>query len=103
MARRVVIERGGNAREIDAKLKNKWSWNWLEKEVDGVALFNFMKKLNKPGVALCDWCDCQVTYSGKGLSSLVQHAVTSKHKAVASTRKSNYALPSTCELLDIIF
>lgn len=103
MARRVVIERGGNAREIDAKLKNKWSWSWLEKEVNGVALLNFMKKLNKPGVALCEWCDCEVTYSGKGFSSLAQHIETSKHKTAASTRKTNYALPSTCELYSIIF
>lgn len=89
----------GNAREIDAKLKHKWAWIWLEKEVNGIALFNFMKKVNKPSIALCDWCDREVTYSGKGLSSLDQHTETFKHKAVASTQKSHYALPSSFELL----
>ena len=79
MARRVVIERGGNAREIDAGLNNKWKWSWLEYEVDGVPLMNFMKKLNKPGVALCEWCDCEVSYKGKGVPSLTQHAETASY------------------------
>ena len=85
MARRVDIECGGDAREIDAKLKNKWAWNWLEKIVSGVTVFNFFRKLNKPGVALCV---CEVSHAGK---RLIQHAETSKskHKSVASTRASN--------------
>ena len=34
MARRVVIEQGGNRSEIDKGIRNKWNWSWLEKDID---------------------------------------------------------------------
>ena len=87
----------GNVREIDSPIRNKWCWNWIEHTPanDGVCFSAYFRKLNKPGIALCLWCDKEVNYSGKGLSSLIQHSQTSMHKNVAKTRQNNYRLPVT--------
>ena len=71
MGKHAIMERGGrsNAREIDKSVKNKWDWEWLEKSIDvkGVtyAVHKFLRKLNKPGDALCIVCDTSFSYGGR--------------------------------------
>ena len=90
MSRRVILTReDSNVREIDNSVINKWCWSWMEHEHDGLCLNSFMRKLNKPGLALCLWCDKEVNYAGKGLSSLVQHADTLHHKKSKKLRDTS--------------
>ena len=38
---------------IDALVKNKWRWTWLEEEhTDGVVFGVYMRKITKPGYAI---------------------------------------------------
>ena len=98
MSRRVIVKREeGNVRQIDSTVKNKWCWTWIETERNGVCLNAFIRKLNRPGVSLCLWCDKEVHYGGKGLAALLQHTETALHKKCKVARQSNYRLPSTCE------
>ena len=43
---------------IDLGIKNKFNWNWLvEKDKNGMFLSEWVRKLDGPGVALCNICN----------------------------------------------
>ena len=63
-----------------------------EEHTDGVVFGVYMRKITKPGYALCLWCDAPVNYGGKGLSSIKQHASTDVHQANRKTRETNFRL-----------
>ena len=98
MSRRIIVKReDSDVKEIDKSVKNKWCWPWMEHEHKGTCFSAYFRKLLKPGYALCVWCDKEVNYGGKGLSSLVQHSETAQHLKIRKIRESNFRLPSTCK------
>ena len=96
MSSKTIVRREEcNVKLIDALVKNKWRWTWMEEEhTDGVVFGVYMRKITKPGYALCLWCDAPVNYGGKGLSSIKQHASTDVHQANRKTRETNYLVNS---------
>ena len=62
MAERRFIERREEAEVtvIDKTVRNKWSWKWTEKLVDGTILGECIRKLSRAGLAYCLWCRCDV-------------------------------------------
>lgn len=87
---------------IDGDIKNKFKFEWLEVEVevkvDGkdckVKIGDSIVKINRSGIASCEWCQKLLTYRGKGLSTLKDHLKTDKHINQLKTRQSNYSLGS---------
>ena len=80
--------------EIDGGIKNKFHWNWLERsvsityrnqkstiETSSFLLGKFIRKVDKPGLALCVTCDKVINYGSKGASALDEHCSKSKKLA----------------------
>lgn len=83
-----------DVRAIDAGIKNPWRWNWLENKVEDVYyLKDFVRKINKPGVAYCTICCKELLYGSRGFAALKSHTTSSKHKSVLEMKKTNFALP----------
>lgn len=93
--RNILYKRdSGTVSKLDAGIKNSWNWLWLEKEVDGCPLSEFIFKHKDTGKALCSLCDGKViNYGGKGWLSLKQHCEGSKHIEKKKLRRQNYKLP----------
>ena len=87
-------ESDGRLQEIDGGIKNKFRWNWLERsvsityrnqkstiETSSFLLGKFIRKVDKPGLALCVTCDKLINYGSKGASALDEHCSKSKKHA----------------------
>ena len=59
--------------EIDIDCKNKWSWTWLDKKVEGLTLGTCFRKLKEAGKAYCYLCRVEVRYNSGGLRALTDH------------------------------
>ena len=90
-----VLVRGNEAslKEVEASVKNKFNWSWLEKGVESTLTINgkkevkcylgdFIRKIDKPGKALCTWCEAEINYGSGGARRLLEHTQTEKHKQV---------------------
>ncbi|GFN88405.1 hypothetical protein PoB_001491100 [Plakobranchus ocellatus] len=91
----------GRAKEIDAKVKNRFRYEWLETTVNlkskklseiEVTLGGSIEKLDLPGKALCSFCNDVISYGGKGKIALVDHVQSAKHIARVEHRRTNYTL-----------
>ena len=83
-----------NLKDFEKNIKNKFNWSWLEKDVTSFISINhklkeekyfvgdYIRKIDKPGKAICIWCDCEINYGSGGCKRLQEHASTSKHKEV---------------------
>ena len=68
-------------KDIDASVKNKFRWAWLEEEVDlglgekykKVRVGETLHKTKEAGSAWCSLCCKTVTYSSSGKKALLQH------------------------------
>ena len=71
--------------------KNKFNWNWLvEKDKIGMFLSEWVRKLDGPGVALCNIYNSILKYGSAGKSAFLRHADNSKdHNARVSATKNN--------------
>ena len=93
-----VIERAEESRiaDIDATVRNKFSWKWLEKSVEtngqSVLLGEFIRKVDQAGKALCTLCNDMINYGSRGCCTIVEHSKTKKHLRNWSLKKSNPAL-----------
>ena len=82
---------------VDATVKNKWNWNWLN-ETDfskhGDFLSDCIVKINKPGQAYCLYCSVPIVYGSSGKRNLRKHAKGNKfHSQQSQIRKTNTAIP----------
>ena len=95
MAERRFIERREEAEVtvIDKTVRNKWSWKWTEKLVDGTILGECIRKLPRAGLAYCLWCRCDVNYGSRGWKAIEQHCRKDKHREEKKTRETNFSLP----------
>ena len=103
-----VIETRDDAkvREIDADLKNKFRWDWLDRKVTvcpvgsskeeplSVLVADFVKKLDVAGKALCTVCDDVILYGSRGWKALQSHATSVKHRKQTFLLKRNYSISS---------
>ncbi|XP_061574023.1 uncharacterized protein LOC133440720 [Cololabis saira] len=89
-------------KEVDAKIKNRWCWKWMEEIVTSkindvekpYALSECVKKIDEPGRAMCEWCRDVINYGPRGKVALVEHTKTKKHLNHLTTRSTNYSLGS---------
>ena len=80
------------AKAVDASVRDKWSWKWTEKEVDGCLAATCIRKLAEPGKAYCLWCECTITYANSGFAVINRHMQKAKHKKIKTVRETDYRL-----------
>ena len=89
------LERTADLKAVENGIKNKFRWQWLEeKDCNGDYLSDFVRKLSKPGLAFCVFCDQRLDYSKKGKCHLKRHAESEGHKRCRNAVKSTQALPA---------
>lgn len=91
----------GLAREVDAKIKNKFRFDWLDTVVKvtcknagdvEIRLIDSIVKVDIAGKALCNFCNYVINYGSKGKSALIEHVKSVKHITCVDNRKTNYTL-----------
>lgn len=96
-----VIKKGDQVRvrEIDAGVKNKFNWSWLdEKEVVKgitVTLGDHVVKVDLPGKAWCQLCSASITYGGRGKKTIINHVTSEKHMKKLKSSLSTYVFPAS--------
>ena len=74
------LDRTANINNVDAGIKNKWNWKWTEeKDCHGVFLSDYMRKINKKGIAFCNLCQCKINYGNGGKRDILRHSQKKKH------------------------
>ncbi|GBM46482.1 hypothetical protein AVEN_78877-1 [Araneus ventricosus] len=86
-----------NVRVIDKGVKNCWSWNWLEKQIDGVYVREISRKIVKAGIVYGSICYKDLQYDKHGFAVLARHMNSSKHTSNVKARKDNFALLGTSQ------
>lgn len=68
-----IVERSENTnfKELDKGVRNKWKWSWLEKkDENGDFISEYTRKIKKPGLAICTWCNGKQTNYGESGKNL---------------------------------
>ena len=50
-------ENNKSGREVDTGCKNKWNWWWLEEDVNGDFILDYIRKIDASGLAFCIYCN----------------------------------------------
>ena len=60
---RNILDRKDEAKlkEIDATVRDKWSWDWMQRSVDGTLTSECIRKIELAGKAFCEWCNSDIT------------------------------------------
>jgi hypothetical protein len=85
--------------EIDSSVKNKFKWDWLERQVEikdenfqcSVYLVQCFRKVDIAGKAECIVCCDFINYGSRGSIALVDHVKSVKHVKKEKLLRSNYA------------
>lgn len=78
-------------KELESKIRNKFRWEWMEKEDFSKELIKlWCKKIDVAGSCFCCYCNLSLRYSSEGFKSLFSHSATAHHikayKAVKNTQ-----------------
>lgn len=77
-----------DVKKIDAPVKNKWRWDWLDDEL----MQQYIRKVKVPGQAFCILCNRTLLYQSGGKRDLQRHMTGPVHLTAMKTVKSNYSL-----------
>lgn len=90
------VSKNSDVSAIDVGIKNKFKWAWLqEKDDNGATLENYICKINKPGLLLCEYCNQTINYGNSGKKDIKGHANSKKHKRQYNIAMTNTTLPSS--------
>ena len=109
-----VRKDASTAKIIDANIKNKWNWAWIDEIVvikdeatkqilSEEKMSTWVEKVTKEGIAWCRLCDCEINYRSAGKRQLANHARMKKHQQARKEIKENYALPCKLEFCNFNF
>lgn len=94
-----LLKKGQSVAEIDAGLKNKWLWRWLdENDLCGVQIGKWCSKTDSRGTAYCHCCDKYIQYGQDGKTGIKSHSQTQRdgknpHMEAYITAKGNQKMP----------
>ena len=75
-----ILDRSADVRKIDASVRDKFKWEWLEAKNDSGNFFSdYMQKLNGGGKALCTTCDIVISYGSSGKKAFTKHGKSKSH------------------------
>ena len=61
------VSKSTDLKKLESSVKNKFRWDWLEeKDEHGEMLSCYVRKIDKPGMAYCVYCEQTLNYSKKG-------------------------------------
>jgi hypothetical protein len=81
--------------KLEAGIKNKFKWSWLEeKDVHGEYISTYVRKLNDGGCAFCIWCKDIIKYGSSGKKAIHSHATRDKHRKARNTVIGSQQLPA---------
>jgi len=86
-ANRRIVERSDHF--DDRPCKNAWRWEWVDIQVDKEWIGDCIRKIQKPGTALCVACDCEIIYGSRGAQTLEEHLKRPKHAKARKSLKNN--------------
>lgn len=81
-----------SVKEIDAGVKNKFKWTWLQESciVDGHTLsLDCYSKVSLPGKVLCTVCNDTINYATSGKKALLNHVRLAKHVKAWKVQQQN--------------
>ena len=78
-------ENNKSGREVDAGCKNKWNWSWLEEDVNGDFILDYIRKIDASGLAFCIYCNKPVSYGSSGKKDILAHA--RRHPIISVIKK----------------
>ena len=89
-------------KEIDQKVKNKFSFAWLERTVEiasglKVSLGDDISKTDDAGQAVCKLCNKYINYGSRGAVALDDHVKSAKHIGLVKQRQSSHKIKELFE------
>lgn len=71
-------------KSLEASVKNKFKWSWLEEDIEFVDSKNtqvkrIITKINVPGVVCCLVCSSDINYASAGRKAVRKHLLLMKH------------------------
>ncbi|XP_051905764.1 uncharacterized protein LOC127590273 isoform X2 [Hippocampus zosterae] len=89
------VDGQADLRAIDVSVRNSFKWSWLkEKDMNGDFSSDSIRKVDKPGLAICIWCNDTLRYGSSGKKDLKTHSKKVKHDAVRKSMQTNQSLPA---------
>ena len=86
----LFVKEGEDISALEATVKNKWKWSWLEEiNEDKQPLKLWCKKIDTPGVCYCVACKRTIVYGTSGKKTLLRHANEKSHCSLVSTLQKN--------------
>ena len=76
----------------DSSVLNRWKWDWVNKEVDGERVGEFLRKLTQTGRAYCCLCRQELAYGNRGVTALTDHIKGHVHSENLKSRTNNTTL-----------
>ncbi len=81
----VTLEMGSDLSDVEANIKNKFKWTWLDElDKNGDLLREYVQKTDQPGEAFCAWCKDCIKYGSSGKKTIHSHASSVKHAKARS-------------------
>ena len=92
-----VLENEGNSNVNDQEVKNRWKWECLQVKVGESYLSDCIRKIDRPGYALCIYCNFQINYGTNGKTALTRHVSISnkKHQDNKKAYVTNMIIPNS--------
>ncbi|XP_060789431.1 uncharacterized protein LOC132894118 isoform X2 [Neoarius graeffei] len=95
------VDRSADIRRMEGRVKNKFKWSWLEeKDANGDFLSDYLWKVDRPGYALCTWCNDLLKYESSGKKVLLSHSKCKKHIEARRLKRTNQTLPTVFHNVD---
>ena len=73
----IIVQRGSefdtDIDKMNPQVTNPWKWTWMEHVVCGQKLGDTIRKIQKPGQAMCILCNKELKYGKRGRISLVRN------------------------------
>ena len=89
------MQRTDSLADVEKGVKNKWVWGWCESlDANGDHLSDYIRKVNLPGAAICQWCNKKIMYGAGGKNALRQHAKKKVHIDSRRARQGSQTLPA---------
>lgn len=98
-----IVDRDCDTKKVDKGLKNTWKWEWLERKVGDELVGRFLRKLNSRGIAFCELCSKNISYSTSGWKALQQHILKKVHIENKKIKATNQSLSGKHLLLHVYF
>lgn len=95
------LNSNNDLKELESAVRNKFRWEWLEKEDYSKELIKlWCKKIYVPGACFCCYCNLSIRYASEGLKSLICHSSNANHIKAYKSVKNTQSFPGKSDGLN---